>query len=249
MGVPYSVFCCNVARLEALIAAATGTTYTGSNGVQLIGADFSADATIARLASPAFTGVPTAPTAAPATNTTQIATTAFVLANAGGSYTAGTGLSLAGSAFSIDATVALKSLTLAQFAATTSAQLAALITNETGTNLLVFNTNPILDGPRIISGILDSNSVRVLDFAQVASAVSWVQITNASAGNAPVISPEGAATNIDLSFLGKGTGIVRIPTATVGTNTTQAASTAFVQASFATRIGLNLALISGNYLN
>ena len=36
------------------------------------------------LASPTFTGTPAAPTAAVATNTTQIATTAFVLANAGG---------------------------------------------------------------------------------------------------------------------------------------------------------------------
>lgn len=33
--------------------------------------------------SPAFTGTPTAPTASPGTNTTQLATTAFVLANAG----------------------------------------------------------------------------------------------------------------------------------------------------------------------
>jgi hypothetical protein len=39
----------------------------------------------APLASPALTGVPTAPTAANGTNTTQIATTAFVLANAGSS--------------------------------------------------------------------------------------------------------------------------------------------------------------------
>lgn len=38
----------------------------------------------AALASPALTGVPTAPTAAPATNTTQVATTAFVIANAAG---------------------------------------------------------------------------------------------------------------------------------------------------------------------
>jgi hypothetical protein len=38
----------------------------------------------ADLASPALTGVPTAPTASVGTNTTQIATTAFVLANAGG---------------------------------------------------------------------------------------------------------------------------------------------------------------------
>ena len=40
--------------------------------------------TLALLTSPAFTGTPTAPTATVGTNTTQIATTAFVLANAGG---------------------------------------------------------------------------------------------------------------------------------------------------------------------
>lgn len=42
----------------------------------------------ADLASPALTGTPTAPTAANGTNTTQVATTAFVLANAGGGGTA-----------------------------------------------------------------------------------------------------------------------------------------------------------------
>ena len=40
--------------------------------------------TRATLASPAFTGTPTAPTATVGTNTTQLATTAFVLANAAG---------------------------------------------------------------------------------------------------------------------------------------------------------------------
>jgi hypothetical protein len=40
----------------------------------------------APLASPAFTGTPTAPTAANGTNTTQIATTAFVLANMGSAH-------------------------------------------------------------------------------------------------------------------------------------------------------------------
>lgn len=53
-----------------LAAALTDETGTGS-------AVFSA--------SPALTGTPTAPTAAPGTNTTQLASTAFVLANAGGS--------------------------------------------------------------------------------------------------------------------------------------------------------------------
>ena len=40
--------------------------------------------TVALLESPALTGTPTAPTAAVGTNTTQIATTAFVLANQSG---------------------------------------------------------------------------------------------------------------------------------------------------------------------
>lgn len=44
-------------------------------------------ATLAPLASPALTGTPTAPTATVGTNTTQVATTAFVLANAGGGGT------------------------------------------------------------------------------------------------------------------------------------------------------------------
>ena len=53
----------------------------------------------APLASPAFTGTPTAPTATVGTNTTQVATTAFVIANAGSggavsSVTAGCGLTI-----------------------------------------------------------------------------------------------------------------------------------------------------------
>jgi hypothetical protein len=45
----------------------------------------------ANLSSPTFTGTPSGPTASPGTNTTQLATTAFVLANAAGtsSYIAG----------------------------------------------------------------------------------------------------------------------------------------------------------------
>jgi hypothetical protein len=47
---------------------------------QLALADISGSNTLAPLASPALTGTPTAPTAAPGTNTTQLATTAFVQA-------------------------------------------------------------------------------------------------------------------------------------------------------------------------
>lgn len=60
--------------------ASSGSTFNGSSAQTIsyntIGA--------APLASPTFTGTPAAPTATVGTNTTQIATTAFVLANAGG---------------------------------------------------------------------------------------------------------------------------------------------------------------------
>jgi hypothetical protein len=63
------------------LTSAPVTSVAGKTGaVSLVVADVSG---AAPLASPALTGVPTAPTATAGTNTTQIATTAFVLANAG----------------------------------------------------------------------------------------------------------------------------------------------------------------------
>ena len=58
-----------VTGTTALTGALTGTTAAFSGAISSV--------------SPAFTGIPTAPTAAPATNTTQIATTAFVTAATG----------------------------------------------------------------------------------------------------------------------------------------------------------------------
>lgn len=55
-----------------------GTLFNGATGANQIVVNNSVIAGYATLASPAFTGVPTAPTAAAGTNTTQIATTAFV---------------------------------------------------------------------------------------------------------------------------------------------------------------------------
>lgn len=66
------------------------------------------DALKAPLASPALTGTPTAPTATVGTNTTQLATTAFVLANASGSVTsvaAGCGNTTGGSPITTTGTI------------------------------------------------------------------------------------------------------------------------------------------------
>lgn len=59
----------------------TGGVAIGGSGV--LNAITGASGTLVTSDSPALTGVPTAPTATPGTNTTQLATTAFVLANAG----------------------------------------------------------------------------------------------------------------------------------------------------------------------
>ncbi|SDI65551.1 hypothetical protein SAMN04487926_12168 [Paraburkholderia steynii] len=64
-------------------------------------------------------------------------------ANSGLQYTSGTG-------FSCGTTFALTGGTLAQFAATTSSQLAGVISDETGSGALVFGTSPTITTPNIV---------------------------------------------------------------------------------------------------
>ncbi|NDB58247.1 hypothetical protein EB001_07365, partial [bacterium] len=66
---------------NAKIPAVNGSLITNISATQVSGIS----GVYAPLSSPALTDIPTAPTATVGTNTTQIATTAFVLANAGGS--------------------------------------------------------------------------------------------------------------------------------------------------------------------
>lgn len=72
----------------SLTTDAYGRVTAGSNPTTLAGYGITDAAT---LASPALTGTPTAPTASPGTNTTQIATTAFVAANGAGGLKGATG--------------------------------------------------------------------------------------------------------------------------------------------------------------
>ena len=111
----------------------------------------------ANLASPTFTGTPTSSTAAVDTNTTQIATTAFVLAQASvsnplalGSVSQGTSTRYARQDHVHPTTgLGLTSGKLSQFAATTSAELAGVISDETGSGALVFANSPTFTTPNI----------------------------------------------------------------------------------------------------
>lgn len=59
-------------------------------------------------------------------------------------------------------------------------------------------------------GIEDSAGNESLVFQQVASAVNYLEITNAAAGNGPQLAADGSETNIDLRLQPKGAGDVQL---------------------------------------
>lgn len=84
--VPSATIAGNVSGVVAIANGGTGATSAAQALTNLGAAAANHTHNYALLASPAFTGTPTAPTAAAGTNTTQLATTAFVAAavSAGG---------------------------------------------------------------------------------------------------------------------------------------------------------------------
>lgn len=75
--------CASTAFVQAIGNGAVKSVFGRTGVVSAVSGDYTVGQITgaAPLASPTFTGVPVAPTAAPGTNTTQLATTAFVLAN------------------------------------------------------------------------------------------------------------------------------------------------------------------------
>ena len=60
------------------------------------------------------------------------------------------------------------------------------------------------------TGIRDSNDNEQLIFQLTASAVNYMEITNAATTNGPTLSAAGSDTNVDLNLAAKGTGTVKI---------------------------------------
>lgn len=163
-GLPIST---GVAGLGTGVAAGLGNAATGSGSVVLSN-------------SPALTtpnlGTPSAATLTNATGlpltglVTQAANT--VVANVTGSTASPTAFAMPscsgannalrwtlGAGFSCASSIALTSSTLAQFAATTSAQLAGVISDETGSGSLVFGTSPTISTPAITGGSINNATV------------------------------------------------------------------------------------------
>ena len=164
-------------------------------------------ATKADIASPTFTGVPTAPTAASATNTTQLATTAFVQAQkASPTFT---GVPTAPTAAAGTNTLQL---------ATTAHVFAERNNAVTLTNKTVNLTSNTLTGTTAQFNTALSDD----DFATLTNTVTLTNKTLTS----PTI-----------------TGTPTAPTAAASTNTTQLATTAFVQQEISAIPGVDLSSV------
>ena len=190
---------------EALLAPKDSPTFTGTVKIPA-GASISG---FAPLASPAFTGAPTAPTASNGTNTTQIATTAFV-----------------------GAAVAAATTGVSQVVGNTgNVTLAELVTG--GVAPL---SSPALAGtPTTPTAAANNNTTQVASTAFVvgqAATAAPVVDGSATVGTSLLYARQDHVHPTDTSRAPLAspalTGTPTVPTAAANTNSTQAASTAFV---------------------
>lgn len=185
----------------------------------------------APLDSPALTGTPTAPTAAAATNSTQVATTAFV-------QTAITNVINA-------APAALDTLDELAAALGDNANFAATITTNLSTKAPL--ASPALTGtPTAPTAAADTSTTQLASTAfvvgQAASTTSPMNGT-AAIGTSKKYARQDHVHPTDTTRAPLAnpafTGVPTVPTAAAGTNTTQAASTAYVD-----RVALDIPIIS-----
>lgn len=86
-------------------------------------------------------------------------------------------------------------------------------TTLVGTDASQTLTNKTLTNP-IINQINDANGNEVLGLSSVASAVNYVDVSNAATGVAPSVTAAGDDANIDLAFAAKGTGLIQLASST-----------------------------------
>jgi hypothetical protein len=225
----------------AFVTAAVGASVVSFNGrtgaVAFQASDVSAVGG-ALLASPAFTGTPTAPTQAPGTNNTDLATCAFVAAaiTAGGGVTTFNGRAGAVTLTTADITgaggapIASPTFTgivnMPNWTFSGSGGGSNMIATGTGTTFRIGSSNNL--------GIQNINAglVAVISDNTSASGIpgNWIVLKNSTTGNPAVITASGNDANNSIQLVPVGTGTVQAPTAAPGTNTTQLATTAFVVA-------------------
>jgi hypothetical protein len=143
--------------------------------------------------------------------------------------------------------VAVRQDKLNVFAATTSAELASVITNETGTGALVFATSPTLTTPNIgVATGTSFNSITGLSSTNPTMNGTVAVGTGTTVARADHVHPidTSRAPLASPTF----TGVPAAPTAAAGTNTTQIATTAFVTTAGNLKANLSGATFTGEVL-
>lgn len=142
---------------------------------------------------------------------------------------------------------------LSAFAATTSAELAGVISDETGGGSLVFGTTPLLKLPVIADTTDDTKKVKFL--LSGATANKSLTISSSHTDNRTATIPDknftfagtdDVALKADIASP-TFTGTPSAPTAAAGTSTTQIATTAYVEVPLALLLSAYTPLFYGNY--
>jgi len=168
-----------------------------------------------------------------------VGTSGLTFSLVGAAYAAGSGLLLSGVTFSIDTSVvARKSDSLSVFAATTSAQLAGIMSDETGSGALVFATSPTLVTPALGT---PSSGVATNLTGTAASLTAGNVTTNANL-TGPITS-SGNATSV-ASQTGTGAKFVMDTSPTLVTpNIGAATATSLVYTNNAVTVSANAATV------
>lgn len=200
----------------------------------------------ASLASPTLTGTPAAPTATDGTNTTQLATTAFVQGCVGGTLSK-TGLT-GGTVTLTDAEVSNAVLNfsgtltsnLIVTVPTTNRRLWAVVNSTSGAFTLTVKTvagtgvgvaqgkrNLVYtDGTNVLDAFNDFESIAMTGTPTAPTATAGTNTTQVATTAFVQAFDDAAKANLASPTF---TGTPAAPTAAAGTNTTQLATTAFVQ--------------------
>lgn len=198
------------AFVQAALGTVTGavSSWNGRTGAVTLQANDVSAVGGALLASPSFTGVPLAPTAAVGTNTTQIATTAFVMANAG-----------VGGVSSFNGRTGAITLLTGDVTAAGGAPISS--PSFTGTPTAPTPAQTVNDQTLATTAYVKTALAAATGVASFNTRTGVVTLLPAD------ITGAGGALTTGPTF----TGVPSAPTASPGTNTTQLATTAFVMAA------------------
>jgi len=166
-----------------LKATTASSTYQTSAGMS----------SYATLASPTFTGTPAAPTAVADTNTTQIATTAYVI---GQGYLKAT---TASSTYQTQAGMSSYQTVAGMSSYQTTAGMSSYLTTTTASSTYAPKASPTFTGTVTTDSLIT---------ATVASRANYVLATGSVAGGTPYLSAAGTDANISFTLYSKGTGNV-----------------------------------------